>query len=309
MNLLGQNSSLNNTTFQVSSLSVPNRNLIDLTTKDSIGNYGYKLLNFNASIPLYKSKFNIENPKFLVIKLTPTFSYQSLNLSFLKNKQNIFRIGTSLSSVSFNGKKSIYFAHINAFIANDDYTIYHPQVRYSGAFMYQYIKSKKTSYNLGLIYTYNFGKGILLPLLGVKVKTDKNSGVNFYLPLGITYFNQNKEKYTYKISLKPRGNVATITNQFGEFNTQASSVVLRQRESTLNYTGVYKSSQHIKFTFQTGIALNRHFYISDNSTGSPVNIVQSKVKNSFYLQIGFIYKLQKKEKATYTDDELDELIY
>ncbi len=309
MNLFGQSYSNQNTTIQIYALSNPNRNLLDNTSKDSIGNYGYTLLNFNASIPLYKSKFKKENPKFFLIKLTPTFSYQSLDLSFLKNKQNIFRIGTSVSSITYNGKKSIYIANINAFIANDDYTIYHPQVRYSGAFMYQYIKSKKISYNLGLIYTYNFGRGILLPILGLNIKTDKHTGFNINLPLGITYFNRNNNKYFYKISLKPRGNVATLTNQFGEFNTQANTVVLRQRESTLNYLGIFKPSDKFNFTFQAGLALNRHLYMSENTSGVLVNIIQSKVNNNLYIQLGFIYRIIKNNKATFTDDELDELVY
>ncbi|MBI3232955.1 MAG: hypothetical protein HYZ42_02765 [Bacteroidetes bacterium] len=167
--------------------------------KDSIGQYGFKNYIISARVPLYKKSIAETTgslPRTSILTLNSLFGYQSTELSWLSNKQNIIRGNIGVSGLHFDGKKNMFLGTVNAFIANDDYTIYKPQVRYSAVFIYNHTTPKNNSYHLGLAYVYTFGRAITIPTVGVRFKLNEKSKLNINFPFGIAYFHRFQHRIT-----------------------------------------------------------------------------------------------------------------
>jgi hypothetical protein len=271
---------------------------------DSItGQYGFQTYTVQGLIPIYK-KYKDKGqalPAFTSISLQGSVGFQQMTLTWLNNKQNIYRGSLGLIGFHYNGFKSLYMGSIQAFMANDNYTIAHPFIRPSAYFVYNRMTRKNYSYKVGLAYTYNFGRALFLPVLGIRFKTSSHATLAINFPSGISYaYKTTKAKHSFY--LRQRGNVATLTNQFGEFNTRADQVRLRSSERQLGWGMRRTLNSHFILTTDIGFGVRRKLLVSDQADhSSPINFKVADVANNLYIQAGFLYRFKKKTEKRADD--------
>ena len=105
--------------------------------------------------------------------------------------------------------------------------------------------------------------------------------------------------------MRPNGNVANLTNQFGEFQTRADEVVLRQSEYRGGWQGRYKLKQWV-VSADVSYSFYRHLFASERSTGKTVNYASSILKPVTVFSIGLVYNFKNLKKKNQLDiNELD----
>ncbi len=229
-----------------------------------------------------------------------------MTLDWLNDKPNIIRANLSLSGFYTNGKKDVLQFVSNAYLGNDEYTINsNPAFRQTGMGMWTHKIKNKVSYQVGWAYSYMFGLGIALPVVGVTVNPTKKSTLNINFPYGITYKYFVNDHFSNRLYMRPNGNVANLTNQFGEFHTRADEVVLRQSEYRAGWQGRYKLNQWV-VSADVSYSFYRHLFASERSTGNSVNYAASILKPVTVFSIGIVYNFKNlKKKNQLNINELD----
>ena len=132
-----------------------------------------------ADNKLYKSNFTLF--------ATASFVTSSPDFSFYRTDKSFTRISAGLRAWYFNGNKSLWMLNVSPFIAEDNISIKHPQWRMYGDLVYSRVVSKKFSYRLGASYTFRFGKGGFVPVLGVRIGDYDKHFLSIQLPRNISY--------------------------------------------------------------------------------------------------------------------------
>lgn len=292
--------------------ATPNRNIYsNATTMDSAeGTFGFKNLDLSAQFVLYK-KVTSEGG-FRLLNLVPFYSYQRMQLGWLLNPQHIIRTGIRASGYYAQTPKHIWMIQGGAFASNDDYTIYHPTIRYQFNAIYHHKSSEKYAWSAGLWYNYNFGRGLWIPLVNFDFKVGDRKRLRLGFPSGIQYAVYKSVGNFWTFSLSPRGQVATLTNQFGEFNTQAPTVQLRGREILLNGKYIHPAGKQGRWFLEAGLAGRRKLSVSDAVGYNIQNFKTATISGTFSFRCGYAinFSLHKKTSSTnIRDEELEELMY
>lgn len=291
--------------------TTPNKNIYPLSSQsDSAeGNFGYKNLDLSANFVLYK-KVTAEGG-FKLLNLSPFYSYQRMQLGWLLNPQHIIRTGVRATGFYAKNPKHIWMIQGGAFASNDDYTIYKPTIRYHFSGIYHHKSSEKYAWSAGLLFNYNFGRAWWIPFFQTDFSVGQGKRLRIGFPSGIQYAYYRKTGQFWTIKLSPRGQVATLTNQFGEFATHAPTVQLRYREWVLAWKYYHHAGTQGRWFIETALCGGRKLYVSDGIGISLNNFQTGAVKRTLSLCAGYTFHFSPKKKSNppISEEDLDNLIY
>ena len=170
--------------------------------------YKFQESNIGAVIPIYTSNFYADsNSKYKSnFSLLGTLSSQK-SISTFSFMDPIINVRTTLGlrGIYFNGNKNIWLLNLSPFLAEDRNSYKNGQWRMFGDFVFSRAVSERLSYRLGLSYTYRFGGGRFLPVLGMRIGNYNKGFLMIQIPKNISYTHKIAKKGYLGIYMRPYG--------------------------------------------------------------------------------------------------------
>ncbi len=265
----------------------------DLT--DTIGSYSHQRATIGFSVPLFKKvKLTDEGLRFGLLSFMANSTIDNTNISFLTENRLLIATNASLNGIYKSGKKSMWIGRLSASAFEDETTIKHPSLRWSGFALYRRSPSESFFYLLGGAYTFSFGRGLALPVLGAGWKFTNRSSFTVILPLNMNY-RFGKPGRQYSIFLRPNGGLSNFANN-NLYASAPDQMIFRRREINLGIHKKFRLSSQCSLFIESGIMGGRKISFNEDLSRDDSKVIfESKVKASGYLSAGLRFKLSKKE--------------
>jgi hypothetical protein len=282
---------------------------------DSLGTYRYTALKLGFNMPIY-SKFS-QNPKTGNSTLSHIFfsldGKMSLpEISFVYPNHLFIDAGARLTAIYIDGNKNSWLGTFHTSMVEDNYTISSPGLRYTGAILYKRKKSDRFSYHIGVTYSYVFGQGFVLPLLGFQTPINKKTLLIANLPLSISILSRPDNKTAALFYIRAVGNEHKYSSTgFLPDSVVTETLKFRISSIQLGLTGKFNAGRHFLFTARTGFNFGTKLDMLDENT----KLMSTGQVVSGFLGVGVIYKFGikggkwDKEPSVDVEDIPEELIF
>ena len=271
-------------------------------------------LNGNFFLPIV-GKFNYreeyEKPEIHQLSGNLGGSYSKIQTShpWINFGHPLLNFNIGLNYFWFNGKKSALTTGVFAYCNEDNFTLSHPTIRYTGYLQWRYSFSAKFALRLGTVYSFLLGRGIPFPLVGFNWRMSPKVLFNFNFP-----FNANLNWTPGKLNLirffiQPNGGVTNFGNaktDLSDLGLLSDKVVVRRREYKLGASYLQYVKGKFNFSIEIGVLCLRRVFItplnSKNDIGAGLDKQDSKFFDSRiapapYASIGIGYRFKKKERT------------
>jgi hypothetical protein len=204
----------------------------------------------------------------------------------------------TLSGTYFTGGKNTWLYSVSSSFS-EDLGLLQKQLllRMSGLAVLRRKAGYNWGYQVGAVYTYAYGKGIPLPVLGLYIVFRNKSRLNIAPLLNITYTLRAGERSVASFRLAPTGGVyqyeSTAPAQAGALHT------FRQRAYRLQATYTYRKSRNLSLVGGAGMLVKRTLTYPDIRSGM-INI-----KSGLQFSLGIKYTFGEPLKPGSVDMEED----
>lgn len=148
----------------------------------------------------------------------------------------------------------------------------------------------------GALYTYSFGEGLLLPILGFTWKTSADSRLLFILPVKISYELTMSKKNKLDIFLEAKGTRSVIKNN-NSFSGASENLKYRYHEVNLATRYSVELDPESTMFFEAGFKANRQV----NLLNSNQELYNKEIKSDPYIGVGFKVGFGKSNKETLSE--------
>lgn len=277
----------------------PSRNL-----KDTTGTYGHQRAHMAFSIPLLtKAQVTDNGLKFFLLSFSANANIDNMQLSILPASRTFLAFNSSINGIYRASRKSLWLSKAIGSYFEDQITINKPILRMSGFAMYRRSVSKGFFYLTGGVYSFSYGKGLPLPLLGAGWRFANQASLTVILPISISYrFGKLGSQFT--IFVRPDGGVSNFDNNL--FIAAPENIFFRRREFALGVKKKITLSKQWSLLAESGILAARKIYFSDTFRNADSStIFESKVQPSLYLSLAIRYKFKHQQTSDISGEDLD----
>ncbi len=273
--------------------------------------FGFSNLSDGYSIPFLKKLKRTErneiNASIFSVKGNFVAGFPRTEIFFTNHTLINAAIGLNWTQIYHT--KNIFSFRANALAAEDNKTIPFLQPRWNGNLFYSRLTSHHYSYTLGIAYTYLYGRGIILPVIGASIKTGEKSRVTVLLPFNIQYLHKLNSKISYKIFIKTQGSVNRFENE-DSIHAFNPVLLLKQREGQLGFTFLHHPTSAFAYNISTGITFHRTMALSNNDSDFKTAVYNLAVSPGVFVHAGIVWTIPQKakNKSSLTIDELDEML-
>lgn len=231
--------------------------------QDTLGSYGHDEALAGFKIPVISSMMKGRQAGsfgFWAILLNTNVAFTWQKFSYLEARQQLIKANAGINGMLYPGKKSIYLVHLNTQLAEDNYSIANPILRYSGSALMIHKVSKVFSYTLGVAYAYVYGFGLPLPVIGVQFNMGKKSKINFIFPFQLSYRYRFGKENSFGVFFSPAGSLYNVSNRSKKVGYddvfQFSQRVFRLGASVgISVTSGIKLLPEVGYNFKRNISL------------------------------------------------------
>jgi hypothetical protein len=189
----------------------------------------------------------------------------------------------------------------------DEYTINNPTWRYNASFLYNRMVNKKFKYRIGLTYTYLFGEGNLLPIVGGTYRFNQKNILLVNLPYNITYRHVINSNLSAGLFLKPNGSMNRFMNR-NYFDSSYNTVLFRRSSYLLGANVIYKISPKLLLMADLAISSKQQLRFTQDAERDGKSYYEASVKPTFFLSIKLLwmpFAAPKAKKNANTEKEND----
>ena len=278
----------------------PSQNLTDTT-----GSYSHQRAALGVTIPLLKKvKLNNDGLRFGLLSFSANTAIDNTDISFINGSRTLLMASASLTGIYKSGKKSTWLGKLTGSSFEDETTVRHPTVRLSGFALYKRAVRESFYYLLGGAYTFSFGRGLALPVIGAGWSFTNRSSFSFVLPLSLNY-RFGKTGSQYMLFLRPSGGISGFYNN-GLYPSASEKIIFRKREFTLGMHKKFKLSDHWSFFTEAGLLTARRISFNKDLTRNDDSVIfESKVHPGAYLSAGLKFKFNGKDIPDSDNNEYD----
>jgi len=278
----------------------PSRNL-----KDANGSYGHSLAYARLTLPVLKNvKLKDNGLRFYLLSLSANASIDNTQLSLLPANRTFYTGTISINGIYKASGKSSWFSKFTTSSFEDDVTIRSPSLRVSGFALYRRSVRETFFYMVGGAYSFVYGSGLPLPVLGVGWRFTNNASLTAILPFSLTY-RFGKTYNQFSIFIKPNGGVSNFYNNVF-FMNEGEKIVFRRREFVLGVRKRIRLSDQWSILAETGlVAARRIFFSKDFTRENDAVISEVNVKAGPYVSLGLKFKFKKDKPSDVQIDPID----
>ena len=266
---------------------MPRRNF---TKPNTAYNFGGQSLYLGVRVPVWQKASVAESPRIqqVIVSNTNEVSHSGISPGAYSVHQFQNKLGVGYISV---GRKNTYQAQasVSAFMSTK---MPQPvQFRPMALLLFRRQVTRQWSYRIGLAYSFVFGRGLPLPVIGYSVRLGSRSRLDALLPFSVRYMVIHTRHFTSQASCMPQGFVALadpIAN-----GSEQSILFLRNRAFLLQYKAEIRAGRRVRLYLALGYLFKRQVWISDGTGGlnNPASYFSGQVKPGWALQAGFRIRL------------------
>lgn len=219
----------------------------------------------------------------------------NLQMTFLDQQHRLNHLGGGLNFVYFPGYRILYSASIAANVFQDNYIKGFYKFRYTGFGFINYKANDVISFKVGATYTFLYGRGAYLPIIGAAFNFKKGTNVTINYPFAATVTQKINDHSSLSVALKPDGSVYEFTNN-NQFIGEDSIIQLRQQSWKLGLIYTVSLTDNIKCFLDAGLVSKSNVAFSQSSITSKENFTEAFLKDGIYIKVGFTYSFGKKPR-------------
>ena len=170
----------------------------------------------------------------------------------------------------------------------DEYTINNPTWRYNASFLYSRMVNTKFKYRIGLTYTYLFGEGNLLPIVGGTYRFNQKNILLVNLPYNITYRHVFNPNLSAGLFLKPNGSMNRFMNR-NYFDSSYNTVLFRRSSYLLGANVIYKISPKFRLMADLAISSKQQLRFTQDAEQGGKSYYEVTVKPTIFLSIKLLW--------------------
>ena len=216
-----------------------------------------------------------------------------------KNQYVFYKLAGGLRAIYSNGKKNTWFFNACPFVSQDNRTISKPTWRYVSIIVFNKTVSPKFSYRIGIIKTFLFGRGVLLPIAGLRFGPLDGTYINIQFPRNISLNFPMSRNLSGGVFVKPFGGIYNFSNADTTFKKKGSILQFGRYEFLGGFSLSYFPSRNFSLDLSTGITKSRKISWADNSKrdGSKYPFFSSEIDPALFINIGLTFKFGEAKKA------------
>ena len=262
------------------------------------------------NLPLYHSNYTKSEyglKRFLYIGFQPSLMLSSANFENTALDRKLINFSLGLNGIYFSSIKNLYLLSLRPMLNEDEYTINNPIWRYNASFMYSRMVNTKFKYRIGLTYTYLFGEGNLLPIVGGTYRFNQKNILLVNLPYNITYRHVINSNLTAGLFLKPNGSMNRFMNR-NYFDSSYNTVLFRRTSYLLGANIIYKISPKFRLMADLAISSKQQLRFTQDAERDGKSYYEASVKPTYYLSLKLLwmpFAAPKAKKNANTEKEND----
>ena len=272
--------------------------------------FGLGQSSLSLNLPLYHSNYTKSEyglKRFLYIGFQPSLVLSSANFENTALDRKLINFSLGFNGIYFSSIKNLYLLSLRPMLNEDEYTISNPTWRYNASFLYNRMVNKKFKYRIGLTYTYLFGEGNLLPIVGGTYRFNQKNILLVNLPYNITYRHVINSNLTAGLFLKPNGSMNRFMNR-NYFDSSYNTVLFRRSSYLLGANVIYKISPKLLLMADLAISSKQQLRFTQDAERDGKSYYEASVKPTFFLSIKLLwmpFAAPKAKKNANTEKEND----
>ena len=264
---------------------------------DTTGKFGVDEVAVSFKLPLYTRMTKAHAAGsfgFWGIVLKAGGSYTWPHFSYFRAGRQLVNMHAGINGIYYGGSKTMYLLNLNTLVGEDNYSINHPLLRYTGSVMMMHKVSNTFNYLIGAAYSFVYGNGLPMPLLGGGFKLGKKSRVNFILPLSVSYSYRFDQRNRFLVFFKPDGGVSNIASR-ELFPGSPDIIQLKQRVFIMGAAADVAIRNAIKICPEAGICSKRTITMAEPGSSRNEYLFKEQTKAGFYIKLTLRMRFGVKE--------------
>lgn len=255
---------------------------------DTTGQYGENTASIGFSVPVFGKINHIDasTNSFVLVMLNGEFEVARTEIGAFDQDRLFFKPWVGTSMIYHSGKQSTFIGNLSFRWMEDEFTGSDPRMFPTGLILWRLKRSDRLSYLFGATYTYNFGAGLPFPILGLNMELGNSSKLSLVLPLSLDYQKTTPKGHTYRLFLKPSGDIARFGNNQVFSDEPASHLLVRKRSFKFGISYSFPWSA-LRVTPEMGVLGRRSLTFSDTDSSlfNPDEIYKTGIGPSLYLKV------------------------
>lgn len=227
------------------------------------GDYGSSSVSLFANIPL--GGVHVRPGKKVVASqwfVGGMYQRSSPDITFLSQDHTLTNGVLNASRLWLSRGRELYLVSAGASFAEDQDTLSDLKPRFFGLFVGTHRFNPETALLYGGAFTYVFGRGLPLPIIGVRWRINPKWTLTGMVPFTVDARYAARRDLAVRIRLAPQGNLYRFSNQ-GDFPGQDEVVHLRTVHGKLTGELEWVAARNFTLLVQGGVIRARKFAFAD----------------------------------------------
>jgi hypothetical protein len=259
----------------------------DRAFEDGAGDYGSRSTRLDLSFPLSATHVRPQRSIMAYQLLGRVHgSSESPDITFLADDHRLVTAGVSVAALFVGSDENLYVGSVGATVAEDDETISDsPKARpYAFGLGTRHLGSKVTL-GYGGAYSYQYGRGYLLPIIGVIWKMSPRWTLTALPPFVVSAGFKANEHLTVRIRTAPAGNRYRFSNADQvDFPGEPDTLYLRVVQWRTTGEVEWKASRNFSVLAAIGSSRTLRFAISADEQGD-APLFEDETKPAAYARV------------------------
>ncbi len=265
--------------LEISADTFPNRSF-----ETTNGEYGSHSGRLNVNIPLGSTHLRPQKGILAYqFMAQANFSGASPDITFLSQDHRLYTGALAFTSVMLSRSKNLYVASVGATAAEDEETIGSPTGRFFGAGLVAHRLGKKTTLIYGGAFTYVFGRGLPLPIIGAIWRLNPKWNLTAMAPFNFVAHYRATDKVSMRIRTGAAGNRFRFSNQ-GDFPGEPETLYLHVSQWRTTGEVEWRMSDDVALLAQAGTTRTTRFDLSADARGSDP-FIEDKTGSAPYARV------------------------
>lgn len=280
--------------------------------KDTSGSFGYQAIGLHVSIPVLGNRNKAveglaagATTHFYEISAHGNIESFQPTIGFIAAQRQFYNASAGLGGLFYACNKNIILANASIGLASDQYVIenHDMALRFSGSFIVNHIQRSNLMFQYGLVFTYAYGRPLLLPALGFRKKFAKTWSLAAILPVSIQLSDRINKNLSWNLFVRPAGNRFQFQNQ-GNFSTESKTLYMQFRQFELGTSMNYRISMHFGIIAEAGLLAAGKLKFTE-SFDSKIVLAQQNLQPGFKGKLTLRYLLPHKKAAPGNLDNME----
>lgn len=251
-----------------------------------------------AAIPIYE-RIVPEGPDkgFVGILMHGSASVIVPQISFSAEQHRLTAVTLGMTATFLTSERNMYVLTLNGGFAEDRINLTETEFRLSGSGIGTWRAIEGTTILFGASYSYNFDRGVLLPILGVRGRIGEGWSYSVLFPVVLRVRYRYDREWIFAWVIRPSGNRFHASNE-GMFPNAPETVDMRIFQIQAGMEAQYRVYRHVVVQGELGVLGGRRLIWSSEDK----NLKTASIAGSGYLTLGVRFFLDAADVENSTTD-------